>query len=211
MIELSNNRRPRTAVAVLAVLGAVALLPLTTTPGYAAQPPARHTAAPPERALPATGHGVRTVGGTPRAVASQSVARDVWDQIALCESSGDWHINTGNGYYGGLQFWQPTWVQFGGLAYASRADLATPEEQIAVAEKVLLVQGWNAWPVCSRRLGLTGGQVHLTHIVRVGESLSAIAQDYGVDGGWSALYKGNKAAVGADPDRLAIGTVLTIS
>lgn len=78
----------------------------------------------------------------------------VWDELAQCESGGNWHINTGNGYYGGLQFWAPTWSDFGGLAFAPRADLASREEQILVAERVLAVQGWNAWPACSRKLGL---------------------------------------------------------
>jgi resuscitation-promoting factor RpfA len=78
----------------------------------------------------------------------------VWDELAQCESSGNWHINTGNGYYGGLQFWQPTWRGFGGLVFAHRADLATREQQILIAERVLARQGWRAWPECSRRLGL---------------------------------------------------------
>lgn len=71
-----------------------------------------------------------------------------WDAIALCESSGNWSINTGNGFYGGLQFAQSTWEEFGGLQYAPRADLATREQQITVAERVLAVQGIGAWPVC---------------------------------------------------------------
>lgn len=78
----------------------------------------------------------------------------VWDELAQCESSGNWHINTGNGFYGGLQFWQPTWTDFGGAAFASRADLASREQQIVVAERVRAVQGWGAWPACSRKLGL---------------------------------------------------------
>ena len=71
-----------------------------------------------------------------------------WDAIAQCESGGNWSINTGNGFYGGLQFQQSTWQEFGGLAYAARADLATREQQIAIAENVLAVQGIGAWPVC---------------------------------------------------------------
>lgn len=77
-----------------------------------------------------------------------------WDAIAECESGGNWSTNTGNGFYGGLQFWQPTWVDFGGTSFAPRADLASREQQIVVAERVLAVQGWGAWPACSRRLGL---------------------------------------------------------
>ena len=61
-------------------------------------------------------------------------------------------INTGNGYYGGLQFSPSTWAAFGGTAYAPRADLATRDQQIAVAEKVLAVQGPGAWPTCGRNL-----------------------------------------------------------
>ncbi|BBU21520.1 resuscitation-promoting factor [Mycobacterium xenopi] len=77
----------------------------------------------------------------------------VWDAIARCEAGGNWAINTGNGYYGGVQFDQSTWERSGGLRYAPRADLATREEQIAVAETVLQRQGWGAWPVCSGRAG----------------------------------------------------------
>lgn len=77
-----------------------------------------------------------------------------WDKVAECESGEDWAINSGNGHFGGLQFRQSTWEQFGGTVYAARADLATREEQIAVAEKVLDGQGPQAWPACSERAGL---------------------------------------------------------
>jgi LysM repeat protein len=80
-----------------------------------------------------------------------------WDKVAQCESTGDWSINTGNGYYGGLQFSQSTWAAYGGTAYAARADLATKGQQISVAEKVLASQGPTAWPVCGPRAGLTAG------------------------------------------------------
>jgi LysM repeat protein len=70
-----------------------------------------------------------------------------WDRIAACESGGNWAINTGNGYYGGLQFTQQTWAGAGGTAYAPRADLATPEQQIAIASKLAL----SNWPVCGSR------------------------------------------------------------
>jgi nucleoid-associated protein YgaU len=93
------------------------------------------------------------VGGI--TTAGSAKAASVWDSVAQCESSGNWHINTGNGYYGGLQFSQSTWAGFGGRAYAPRADLASKAEQIAIAQKVLAVQGPGAWPVCSRRAGLT--------------------------------------------------------
>ncbi|MCZ9352832.1 transglycosylase family protein [Streptomyces mutabilis] len=82
---------------------------------------------------------------------------ETWDKVAACESTNDWDINTGNGYYGGLQFTQSTWEAFGGTEYAPRADLATKDQQIAIAEKVLDGQGPGAWPVCSQRAGLTRG------------------------------------------------------
>lgn len=68
-----------------------------------------------------------------------------WDAIAACESGGDWQANTGNGHYGGLQFAQSSWVAAGGLEYAPRADLATREEQIAVARRLARLQGMSAW------------------------------------------------------------------
>lgn len=79
-----------------------------------------------------------------------------WDQLAQCESGGNWGINTGNGYQGGLQFSQGTWAAHGGTEYAQSANQASREQQIAVAEKVLASQGWGAWPSCSSRLGLNG-------------------------------------------------------
>ncbi|MGK5447292.1 transglycosylase family protein [Streptomyces radiopugnans] len=82
---------------------------------------------------------------------------ETWDKVAQCESTGNWSINTGNGFYGGLQFTQSTWAAFGGTQYAPRADLATKDQQIAVAEKVLAGQGPGAWPVCSVKAGLTKG------------------------------------------------------
>ncbi|BBX00750.1 resuscitation-promoting factor [Mycolicibacterium moriokaense] len=77
----------------------------------------------------------------------------VWDALARCEAGGNWAINTGNGYYGGVQFDQNTWERNGGLRYADRADLATREEQIAIAEVTRARQGWGAWPTCSGRIG----------------------------------------------------------
>jgi len=71
-----------------------------------------------------------------------------WSAIAACESGGNWSTNTGNGFYGGLQFTEGTWLANGGGQYAASADLATPAQQIAVAERVLASQGIGAWPVC---------------------------------------------------------------
>jgi uncharacterized protein YabE (DUF348 family) len=77
----------------------------------------------------------------------------IWDEIAQCESGGNWSINTGNGYYGGLQFNQPTWDSNGGQQYAPRADLATKQEQIAVADRVRAARGLEPWQ-CAAELGL---------------------------------------------------------
>ena len=80
----------------------------------------------------------------------------VWDRIAQCESGGNWHINTGNGYFGGLQFSAHTLRAYGGGAYASTADRASSSAQITVATRVQQAQGWGAWPVCSGRAGAMG-------------------------------------------------------
>lgn len=80
---------------------------------------------------------------------------ETWDRLAQCESGGNWAINTGNGFFGGLQFTQQTWEGFGGAEYAPRADQATREQQIAVAEKVQASQGWGAWPACTASLGIS--------------------------------------------------------
>jgi len=95
--------------------------------------------------------GAASVAMAPQAQAAPAV----WDRVAACESSGNWKINTGNGYYGGLQFSPATWRGFGGTEYASMAHRATKAEQIAIAQRVLAVQGPGAWPVCSQRAGLT--------------------------------------------------------
>jgi uncharacterized protein YabE (DUF348 family) len=96
---------------------------------------------------------VLRVGTKPGTEVPQVADATVWDAVARCEAGGNWSINTGNGYYGGVQFDQSTWERSGGLRYAPRADLATREEQIAVAQTVLERQGWGAWPVCSGRAG----------------------------------------------------------
>jgi hypothetical protein len=92
------------------------------------------------------------------AAAGKASAADsgVWDRIAQCESGGNWQINTGNGYYGGLQFSAGTWRAYGGAKYAPTANLASREQQIAIATKVQRASGWGAWPVCSGRAGASG-------------------------------------------------------
>ena len=101
--------------------------------------------------------GLATMAGIATSGAASAADGATWDRVAACESGGDWSINTGNGFYGGLQFVQSTWEGFGGLDYAPRADMASRAQQIAIAENVLAVQGPGAWPVCSVRAGLTAG------------------------------------------------------
>jgi hypothetical protein len=95
---------------------------------------------------------------TPLVVAAPAQAglarHSQWDRLAQCESGGNWRANTGNGYYGGLQFSRRTWRSYGGGAYATTANHASRSQQIAIAEKVLRGQGWKAWPTCSKRIGL---------------------------------------------------------
>ena len=97
------------------------------------------TPAPPPRAAPA--------GGT-------AVGASVWDDLARCESGGDWAINTGNGYYGGLQFSHGTWHNYGGGEFADYPHEATREEQIIVAERLRAARGYAPWPACRAKLGL---------------------------------------------------------
>lgn len=103
--------------------------------------------------------GTRTVtststGGNTGAAAPAVAAGSVWDELAQCESGGNWAIDTGNGYSGGLQFADSTWAAYGGTEYAPRASQATREQQIAVAERVQASQGWGAWPACTAKMGL---------------------------------------------------------
>lgn len=169
--------------------GARALAPPPPAPGPAG---AAHPGSP---GLIGTGPGDCGPGGT-----------WPWDCVADCESGGRWAVNTGNGFYGGLQFWQQTWEDYGGLAFARRADLASREQQIRIAEDVVDRQGWNAWPVCSKRYGLAGRM----HVVRAGDTLIAIARKHRVEGGWQALYEANRALIGPKPEALAIGMMLAI-
>ncbi len=182
------------------------------------------------------------------AATASAATSTVWDKLAFCESTNDWSINTGNGYYGGVQFSSTTWKEFGGLKYAARADLATKAEQIEIAKKVQAVQGWNAWPACNRKLGLAhladqdaargiastldakvtrpststssssdrasrsttrapmvkAPTVTVTkpstsqrtlHTVASGETLTSIADDHDVAGGWQALFVMNKSVI----------------
>ncbi len=94
------------------------------------------------------------VGTKPGTAAPPVGDGSIWDALASCEAGGNWAINTGNGFYGGVQFDQNTWERSGGLQYAPRADLASKDEQIAIATVTQQRQGWGAWPVCSVRAGL---------------------------------------------------------
>lgn len=152
-----------------------------------------------------------------------------WNAVAQCESSGDWSINTGNGYYGGLQFLPSTWNAYGGQDYAPRADLATRDQQIAVAENTLAGQGWGAW-ACAYAGGgegpgraapaaapvstgndttADGATTSGSYTVRSGDTLFRIASAHGVDGGWSALYQTNSDTI-ADPDVIQVGQVISL-
>ena len=135
--------RSRAAVADLQAQQAAA-----AAAAEAAAAPAPAAPAPAAPAAPRTRSAPAPAAPPPVAAAS---GRN-WDAVAKCESGGNWSINTGNGYYGGLQFSAGTWNGHGGTAYAPRADLATREQQIAVAEKVLASQGKGAWPTCGRNL-----------------------------------------------------------
>ena len=136
-----------------------------------ASPDAQHEAeelhldaAPTPAAVPmeATLHAVATPTPAPtpapRAPAPQRVVTydgdSVWDDLARCESGGNWAINTGNGYYGGLQFSLSTWQGYGGAEFAAYPHEATREEQIAVAERLHAARGYAPWPACRAKLGL---------------------------------------------------------
>lgn len=107
-----------------------------------------------------------------------------WEQVAQCESGGNWAINTGNGYQGGLQFAPSTWAGHGGTQYAPSADQATKEQQIAVAERVLASQGKGAWPVCGTGLsGSTPRSAEPTDTPQLPTPQQAPAQPQGEQGG----------------------------
>jgi LysM repeat protein len=130
--------------------GAVApWLARAATAAIPAAAPAQPTSAPASSAPaadPASAPASSAPAAAPAPAASSSGVN--WSAIAACESGGNWSADTGNGFYGGLQFTEGTWLGYGGGQYASSANLATPSEQIAVAERVLAGQGIGAWPVC---------------------------------------------------------------
>jgi hypothetical protein len=81
--------------------------------------------------------------------AAHGATRAQWNHVARCESGGNWHLNTGNGYYGGLQMSSRTWASFGGHRYARRADLASRSNQIDVANRIFAADGWRPWRACA--------------------------------------------------------------
>jgi len=134
-------------------------------PGWVVRVPADEESLA-SRPLPADATDMPAPADTPRATAAVQTAAPrtipapavadgaVWDRLAQCEASGNWAINTGNGFRGGLQFTDATWSGYGGAQYAPYAHLASREQQIDIATRVLARQGWNAWPACSAKLGL---------------------------------------------------------
>jgi resuscitation-promoting factor RpfA len=171
------------------------------------------------------------------ASAAQAKSGVNWDAVAQCESGGNWSINTGNGYYGGLQFTRGTWKAYGGTKYASTASRASRGEQIAVAERVLHGQGIGAWPVCGKKAGstkhykathsashrkVTSHRTATSHrsrpvvstgreyVVKPGDTLSEIAAKHAVSGGWRVLYQVNKSEIGSDPNLILPGQRLAL-
>ncbi len=203
-------------------------------------------------------------------LAAPAQAQDggTWDQLAQCESGGNWSASTGNGYSGGLQFAPGTWRANGGSGSAANASR---EEQIAVAQRVLASQGWGAWPACSRKLGLRGGGggggssaapaqssqsnssnqsssrasrssrssaaqteparqarraapagpaitrapstaavAGADYVVQPGDSLSSIARQFAIPGGWPEIYARNQALLAGNPDLVFPGEQLDL-
>ncbi|MBO8195883.1 LysM peptidoglycan-binding domain-containing protein [Streptomyces oryzae] len=165
------------------------------------------------------------------ATGAQAASVDTWEKVAQCESSGNWQANTGNGYYGGLQFNNSSWAAAGGTKYAPRADLATKDQQIAVAEKLLKMQGPGAWS-CAGAGGLTSGgpaadvnpdgggnkaqpqqesapeKGHGNYTVKPGDTLGKIADAHGTT--WKQLYTDNKSTIGGDADLIVPGQKLQV-
>ncbi len=110
----------------------------------------RHVVTAPKAKVVKVGTKQRPAAPAPAPAAASNGLN--WDAVAQCESGGNWHINTGNGFYGGLQFDYGTWLSYGGGAYAQRADLASREQQIAVASKLYAARGSSPWPVCGAYL-----------------------------------------------------------
>jgi hypothetical protein len=181
-------------------------------------------------AVGAVGAGTVAASVLAPAAAAHAASDSQWERVANCESGDRWHINTGNGYYGGLQFSASTWSSYDTGHFASRADLASRGEQIDVANHVLNAQGWGAWPVCSQYRGEPGPeQIRPTHhshhvrvhkplgpahwifyVVKAGDTLSSIARHHNVQGGWDAIYHHNQHRIGSNPSVIHAGMKLSI-
>jgi LysM repeat protein len=159
--------------------------------------------------------GATVVGLGVLSTPAQAATTHDWTGVAQCESGGDWDINTGNGYYGGLQFSQPTWAGYGGTSLAAHADLATPAEQVQIAEKVLAGQGIGAWPSCGKFLteGTTAAAAAAPAPAPVAEqptTAPAPTQDDAQDGSADRRHGWHVAAAG-DYTVLPGDTVATIA
>lgn len=116
-----------------------ALEPTTTAvPRLALSAPSAIAATPP------------TTAPTPQRIVGDPADPATWDELAQCEAGGDWAANTGNGYYGGLQFMLSTWESYGGVGYPHEASR---EAQIEIGQRLQAARGWDAWPSCTRELG----------------------------------------------------------
>jgi len=179
--------------------------------------------------------------GAPLAIAATPASATNWDAIAQCESGGNWSTNTGNGFYGGLQFTQSTWKAYGG---SGSAQNASREEQIAVAERVLQGQGIHAWPVCGGKgggssaptashkttttkkstpapkkstapkqaaapaaTGVTSSNPAGDYTVVAGDTLSKIAKQFNVQGGYQKLQQLNANYI-SNPNLILVGQKL---
>ncbi|WP_409184732.1 transglycosylase family protein [Amycolatopsis sp. VS8301801F10] len=179
--------------------------------------------------------------GAPLAIAATPASATNWDAIAQCESGGNWSTNTGNGYYGGLQFTQSTWKAYGGTGSPQGASR---EQQIAVAERVMQGQGPGAWPVCSKKAGSSASSHKATpkkstaakkkatpksvapkkvtqpvaalvansnpngdYTVKAGDTLSKIAKEHNIQGGYQKLQDLNKQYV-SNPNFIVVGQKL---
>jgi hypothetical protein len=160
IIAARGTLSQRDAVSTLSFVADTALVPIEQlSPDRLPSP----VAAPMQATLypitaPAPTAAVAATAAAPKAEAPPAapfvVDEATWDRLAQCESSGNWAINTGNGYYGGLQFDVSTWNGYGGAAFAARPDLATREQQITVAEALYAKRGFQPWPACRIKLGL---------------------------------------------------------
>lgn len=160
-----------------------------------------------------------------------SAAPDVnWDAVAACESGGNWATNTGNGFYGGLQYTLSTWRANGGVGNPANA---TREQQITVAKRVVATQGIGAWPVCGRHASDSAPTAPAKHaapsppkhaappapaapvgptadyVVASGDTLAQIATAHAVPGGWQQIYDSNQDTI-ADPDVIVVGQHLKL-